>query len=60
MRCLIDPEVISELMEDPGKQYQIVPPYESNHLDTNCWCEPEIIYRDPETDNVLWLHRSLH
>ncbi len=24
-----------------------------------CWCEPELSYRDPDTDGEVWTHRRV-
>lgn len=29
--------------------------HESSSL---CWCEPEMVYKDPENGNEVWLHRT--
>lgn len=30
------------------------------HIDSsNCWCEPELEYEDPETGNQVWVHREI-
>lgn len=33
---------------------------DENHTDTPvCWCEPELIYKDPDNGNEVWLHREV-
>ena len=30
---------------------------EPPHIDDpSCWCFPEIVYIDPETDDIVWKH----
>lgn len=26
----------------------------------DCWCEPELYYKDPDTGAEVWVHRELH
>ena len=25
----------------------------------DCWCEPELVYKDPDTGAEVWLHREI-
>jgi hypothetical protein len=37
-----------------------VMPSGNDHADhPECWCEPQLEYRDPETGNEVWVHRRL-
>lgn len=28
--------------------------------DATCWCEPDVFYRDKETDRTIYMHKYLH
>jgi hypothetical protein len=34
-------------------------PKEPEHIDSeNCWCEPELVYTDPDTGVSVYVHRK--
>ena len=36
-------------------------PEEIGHIDNkDCWCEPTLEYKNPETDSQVWVHREIH
>lgn len=37
-----------------------VTPSEPHCASSNCWCEPEAHYRDPETGVTVYQHRETH
>lgn len=38
--------------------FHVMPEFDAKHHATseNCWCEPKMIYKNPETLNEVWLH----
>ena len=35
--------------------------WESAHYDSSeCWCDPELEYEDPDTGAQVWVHREIH
>jgi len=39
---------------------QTEPQSTTDHISgPECWCEPELYYKDPETGAEVWVHRSM-
>lgn len=36
---------------------EVLSPATRAHLEEDCWCCPELYYKDAETGNEVWLHK---
>ena len=54
-------EIRKALAEPTCKQsLKVAEQQEPEHISSpECWCEPELVYKDPETGAEVWVHRSM-
>jgi hypothetical protein len=52
-------DMTDQQLEDPTvKEFTGCRPRE--HISSpDCWCEPELDYKDPDTGAEVWVHRGL-
>lgn len=42
-----------------GERYHVIPS-DREHIDSpECWCQPELDYKDPYSGNEVWVHREV-
>ncbi len=56
-----DEKIHKELAEPTCKTYsQVAKQQRLEHITSpECWCEPELYFKDPETGAEVWVHRSM-
>jgi hypothetical protein len=42
------------------RSWHVMPNNDAHESSRSCWCEPYLDYKDPDSDNEVWVHRELH
>lgn len=40
-------------------RYHVYPLSKVHQQSEYCWCEPEMIYKDPDTGKEVWVHKEI-
>lgn len=47
-------------MESPDGNIHVIPLDRPDHIESKeCFCEPELSYKDSDTDKEVWVHRQM-